>query len=496
MHKCWAFSAVSLQAHHQTITIIGRRTPSKPSSDSGYEKVVNPRKCQLFQTTLFTKKDDTTDSSSTNKILSTGSILTTKAVYLDQNLTKGERTTVDVVRRLGASVVYISSSSIPNRQNRKTKPLSKGRSWSEESRGTSLGSGTAFSVAADGYFVTNYHVIQRAWQINEIERQWSESMNNTSLASAVMNSLNIQPLTTAKVCIRLPTNGVDSFETCEIVSIKPELDIAVIKTIGVEPSLLPPPIPIGSSSSLLVGQSVLAIGNPFGLDRTVTTGVVSALDRTVRGVAGNDIKNCIQTDAAINPGNSGGPLINSSGEVIGVNTMIYTTTGSNAGIGFAIPIDSILKEVEDVVYADRERRHVNEFTGDGLKKGKRSRGWLGLELVQDRALAKALCKRVNVNMGVMKKATNCNGAFVEKVVRDSPAMKAGIIPLSMNRFGQIEVGDRIVGVGGRIIDDPKDLMKDMRSRNEGEKLTLTIENKEGERKVVYVILSSRCNDMQ
>lgn len=440
----------------------------------------------------YATKNDQSEDRSIRTQISTDSILTTKAAELDQNLTKAERTTVDVVRRYGSSVVYVSSYSIPNRPPNKrfriqSKPTDKTRNNPNLPRGsTSLGSGTAFSVSNDGYFVTNYHVIERAYRINELERQWSESLNSTSLASVAMNTLNIQPPTYAKVFLRLPSDGTDSFQACEIVSVKPELDFAVIRAVDTKSVSLPSAIPTGSSSSLLVGQSVLAIGNPFGLDRTVTTGVVSALDRTVRGVAGNDIRGCIQTDAAINPGNSGGPLINSSGEVIGVNTMIYTTTGTNAGIGFAIPIDSILREVEEVVYTDRDRRATNEYEENASLR--RPKGWLGVEIVQNEALISALCKRVKVNKGVMKQDATCSGVFVENVKKNSPAIEAGIVPLTFEN-GQIQVGDRIVAINGQLMHKPKDLLDDMRSRIEGEQLTLTIENMKGDRKVVYVVLS-------
>ena len=115
------------------------------------------------------------------------------------------------------------------------------------------------------------------------------------------------------------------------------------------PTDLPPPIAIGSSAELRVGQTVLAIGNPFGLDHTLTTGIVSALNRTVDNESGGTIENVIQTDAAINPGNSGGPLIDSAGRLVGINTMIYSPSGAYAGIGFAVPVDTINRVVPRLI---------------------------------------------------------------------------------------------------------------------------------------------------
>src|SRR6185503_15906552 len=109
------------------------------------------------------------------------------------------------------------------------------------------------------------------------------------------------------------------------------------------------PIPIGESANLQVGQKVFAIGNPFGLDQTLTTGVVSALGRTIQSPSGRPIDEVIQTDAAINPGNSGGPLLDSDGRLIGVNTAIYSPSGSNAGLGFAIPVDTVKRTVEQII---------------------------------------------------------------------------------------------------------------------------------------------------
>ncbi|MDR6707368.1 MULTISPECIES: S1C family serine protease [unclassified Novosphingobium] len=136
-----------------------------------------------------------------------------------------------------------------------------------------------------------------------------------------------------------------------LVGASPENDIAVLK-IGVS-FKAPPPIPVGTSNDLKVGQRVFAIGNPFGLDWTLTTGIVSALDRTLPDEQGGAVEHLIQTDAAINPGNSGGPLLDSSGRLIGMNTMIYSPSGASAGIGFAVPVDKLMQIVPRIIQSGR-----------------------------------------------------------------------------------------------------------------------------------------------
>lgn len=292
--------------------------------------------------------------------------------------------------------------------------------------------------------------------------------------------------------LRLASNDKDQFP-CRIVHVKPEYDIAILKLnltsteSSTETPPPPPPIPHGSSTDLLVGQTVLAIGNPFGLDQTVTTGVVSALDRSVRGIAGNDIKGCIQTDAAINPGNSGGPLLNSMGEVVGVNTMIVSTSGSNAGIGFAIPVDAFWDDIEDVLDHDRESSLSEE-------RRRNKRGWMGLEILSNDNLEKALERRLKNDGG---------GVFVANVEKDSPASKAGIVSLSMAN-GKVDIGDRIVAIDGHLIvkqvgGDGNDgvakkrneVRERMRSRVVGEQVALTLEDVMGERRVVYLTLTDK-----
>ena len=178
------------------------------------------------------------------------------------------------------------------------------------------GTGSGFVYDTQGHIVTNNHVVEGASEIEVV------LADGTVLPAEVV--------------------GTDAY-----------YDLAVLH---VDPAQLPaPPLPLGNAETLRVGQHVLAIGNPFGLDRTLTTGVISALDRTIESESGSLVGNAIQTDAAINPGNSGGPLLNSRGEVIGVNTAITSPSGGSVGIGFAVPISAVQRVVPDLIAYGRYR---------------------------------------------------------------------------------------------------------------------------------------------
>lgn len=175
------------------------------------------------------------------------------------------------------------------------------------------GTGSGWVYDTQGHIVTNNHVIDGASEIEVV------------LANGTLLQANVV--------------GADAY-----------YDLAVLK---VDDSALPPPLPLGIHDDLRVGQMVLAIGNPFGLDRTLTTGVISALDRVIESEDGSLMGNAIQTDAAINPGNSGGPLLNTRGEVIGVNTAIQSTSGGSVGIGFAVPISTVQRVVPALIAQGR-----------------------------------------------------------------------------------------------------------------------------------------------
>ncbi|SEG27894.1 S1C family serine protease [Jhaorihella thermophila] len=225
-----------------------------------------------------------------------------------------------------------------------------------------------------------------------------------------------------------------------LVGSAPEHDLAVLQ-IGVGADR-PPPIPIGTSADLRVGQTVLAIGNPFGLDWTLTTGVVSALGRELPSQDGLPIRDLIQTDAAINPGNSGGPLIDSAGRLIGVNTAIYSPSGSSAGVGFAVPVDTVNRVVPQLI---ARGSYTPPFLGVHFDpRGDELLDRLGLE-----------------------------GVLVLDVVPGSPAEAAGLRPTRMTREG-IVLGDIILALGDDAVRRSQDLVAALETRRAGETVDLTI----------------------
>ncbi|MBI4371799.1 MAG: trypsin-like peptidase domain-containing protein [Elusimicrobia bacterium] len=227
----------------------------------------------------------------------------------------------------------------------------------------------------------------------------------------------------------------------ERIGADPAKDIAVLKVSKNLDKLRP--LAIGSSESLQVGQSVLAIGNPFGLDHTLTTGVISALGREVRGIAGVTIRDMIQTDAAINPGNSGGPLLDSGGRLIGMNTVIYSRSGSSAGIGFAVPVAFI-------------RRIVPQL----IRYGKVVRPGLGISILTAGQKYYLLGEQ--------------DGVAVNKVQPGSPAAKAGLRGLRRLSGGRVEAGDVIVGIDGREVKDFDDLYNALDRHNPGDTVSVKI----------------------
>lgn len=233
-----------------------------------------------------------------------------------------------------------------------------------------------------------------------------------------------------------------------LVGTDPENDLAVIKIEAPSSRLVA--IPLGSSSDLQVGQKVLAIGNPFGLGETLTIGIISSLGRSIRSETGALMEDLIQTDAAINPGNSGGPLIDSEGKIIGVNTAIFSPSGGNVGIGFAIPVDTAKRILPDL-----------------MEKGYVAHAWLGASLFPlTPGLAKALDLQVS------------RGALVVEVIRGGPADKAGL------RGGtkMVQVGNAILPVGGDVVmaidgeklESSEDLVRRIRKRRPGEQVRLRI----------------------
>jgi S1-C subfamily serine protease len=281
------------------------------------------------------------------------------------------------------------------------------------------GTGSGFVWDEEGHIVTNYHVIDGA--------------------------------DSAKVILA----DHSTYDVRKVWSY-PDKDIAVLWINAPKEKLRP--ILIGSSHDLKVGQSAFAIGNPFGLDQTMTNGIVSALGREVQSPNGNTIQGAIQTSAAINPGNSGGPLLDSFGRLIGMNTSIISPSGAFAGIGFAIPVDDI-----------------NQVVTELIQKGKIVRPRIGVQLA-DEQLAQQL--------GVKK------GALIWKVVPDSPAGQAGLKGTRVDEnAGRISRGDIIVAVDGKAISKVQDLHAAMEKRKVGDTIDLTIE-RDGQRQDVKITLKA------
>ncbi|WP_439576605.1 S1C family serine protease [Elioraea sp.] len=242
-----------------------------------------------------------------------------------------------------------------------------------------------------------------------------------------------------------------------LVGTSPAHDLAVLR-IGVGADR-PPPLPVGTSHDLRVGQKVFAIGNPFGLDWTLTTGIVSALNRELPTDAGGVVEELIQTDAAINPGNSGGPLLDSAGRLIGVNTAIFSPSGASAGIGFAVPVDTVNRVVPQLIATGRYVRPA-----------------LGIRV--EHQLNAALAQRFGVE-----------GVFVIEVERGSPAARAGIRPARLGRDGAFEPGDVIVAVDGRPVPRVADLLNALDRAAPGREVMLTI-LREGRRLELTVVLEA------
>jgi S1-C subfamily serine protease len=208
------------------------------------------------------------------------------------------------------------------------------------------------------------------------------------------------------------------------------------------PAAKAPPLPLGTSRDLVVGQKVYAIGNPFGLDQTLTTGIVSALNREIESVNQRTIRGVIQTDAAINPGNSGGPLLDSAGRLIGVNTAIYSPSGASAGIGFAIPADEVNRIVPRLI---RDGRFVRPAIG------------------------------VTAGPASMQQALRLpRGVALVQVAPGSPAARAGIVPFRRGSSGEIVFGDVIIEVNGEPVADLDDMLAQLERRAPGDTVTLTL----------------------
>ncbi|MEO1526962.1 MAG: trypsin-like peptidase domain-containing protein [Planctomycetota bacterium] len=304
-------------------------------------------------------------------------------------LAADEQSTIDLFREASGGVVYIT-----------TKSVERDR-FSFDLRERPQGTGTGFIYDTKGFIVTNFHVIL-----------------NADAATVTLSD--------------------QSSWSARFVGAEPDQDIAVLKIDAPVDRLKA--LAIGTSSDLQVGQKVFAIGNPFGFDQTLTTGVISGLGREITSVTERKIRGVIQTDAAINPGNSGGPLLDSAGRLIGVNTAIYSPSGAYAGIGFAVPVDT-----------------VNRIVPDLIRTGRVARPTLGI-MPDDR-----IPRRLGIE-----------GVAVMRVYPGSGAEEAGIQPMRQDRSGAIVLGDIILAINDVSTPNEQALLDTLRDFKVGETVRLTL----------------------
>jgi S1-C subfamily serine protease len=304
------------------------------------------------------------------------------------DLAPEELATISVFERASRSVVFITSTAM------------RRDFFSLNLMEVPQNTGSGFVWDKEGHIVTNFHVVYGANTINVVMGDREE--------------------------YRVKVVGVD-----------PDHDLAVLKIQAGKEALVP--VIVGSSSNLRVGQKVLAIGNPFGLDHTLTTGVVSALGRTIKSLTDRTIDGVIQTDAAINPGNSGGPLLDSAGRLIGINTQIVSPSGAFSGVGFAVPVDTI-----------------NRIVPELIKHGKVIRPGLGVTLFAD-----DLAHRWGIK-----------GLVIAKVTRGGAADKAGLQGARVSQSGRVELGDIVTHVDGHVVKVLDDLITVLDRHKIGEKVSV------------------------
>lgn len=318
--------------------------------------------------------------------------LSSESKSLSNELDNSELKVINLFESAAPKAVFITTTSLQQ------------SIWSFDVTEIPKGSGTGFMWDDSGHIVTNFHVLEGG--------------------SRFTVTLSDQTSYDAKVI---------GFEASK--------DLAVLKIDA--PKKKVSALPKASSSNLKVGQSVYAIGNPFGFDQTLTTGVISALGREITAANGRKIYDVIQTDAAINPGNSGGPLLNSSGQLIGVNTAIYSPTGAYSGIGFSIPVDV-----------------VNTVVPEIIKYGKVIKPIMGVILMDDHLFYE-------------------KGAMIRKVSDNGPAQSAGLIGLQRDQYGRILGGDIIVKIDDSIIESRLDLAEALEKYKPKDQIKITyLRNKE------------------
>ena len=301
-----------------------------------------------------------------------------------------ERNTIAVFRATAPAAVFVT-------QKRVVMDY-----WGSRAE-VAAGSGSGFVWDKQGHIVTNFHVIQNA-------RSVTVTLQDQSTHEAVLRGA------------------------------EPRKDVAVLKINVPAEKLVPITLP-DKKAVLEVGQKAIAIGNPFGLDHTLTVGVISALGRSVDGIGGVEIRDMVQTDAAINPGNSGGPLFDSGGRLIGMNTAIYSKSGASAGVGFAVPVSTIQRVVPQII-----------------KTGRAEQVGLGIRIDVDQRF---------------ERRSGIQGVIVISVQPDSPAAKAGLRGVETTQRGVV-LGDIIVGIDQTVIKDYDDLYNTLDSHQAGDKVKLKV----------------------
>ena len=301
-------------------------------------------------------------------------------------LSDAERANIELFERVSPSVLQVVARSAA------ANPL-------DEDEGTGAASGTGFIWDNDGHVVTNNHVVQNG----------------------------------SEVAVRFASGEVAQ---AEIIGVAPNYDLAVLRI--KKSRQLPPPVALGSSTELKVGQSAFAIGNPFGLDQSLTSGIISALKRRLPTSSGREIANVIQTDTAINPGNSGGPLLDSAGRLIGVNTAILSPSGTSAGIGFAIPVDI-----------------VNRVVPELIKNGRVPTPGIGIV---------AASEAVSTRLGI-------EGVIIVRTAPGSPAERAGIRGVDL---GSGALGDVIVQADGKPVHRLSDLTDQIEQVGAGKSIRISL----------------------
>lgn len=305
--------------------------------------------------------------------------------------TNDEENNIEVFKSASPSVVFITNSRLVR------------SFYSLNPQEVPQGSGSGFIWSEDGYVVTNFHVVQQA--------------NRVTVTLQNGNTYDATP-----------------------VGFEPNKDLAVLKIDAPEEKLVP--VTLGDSSLLEVGRKVIAIGNPFGLDTTMTVGVVSALGREIDSVTRRKIHDVIQTDAAINPGNSGGPLLNSLGQLVGVNTAIYSPSGASSGIGFAIPVNTVRRIVPDLIQYGRVQTPV-----------------LGVTLFsQDQA-------------DYYRRTQGIEGVIVLDVVEGGDLEQQGMRGLTRSTRGWL-IGDVITAIDGTPIRNEDDLVTVLERHRAGDLVNL------------------------